>query len=101
MLDLRDVVSVMAPAASLATLASLRIVRVGLTPVAPVIQLTSACADPTKLYFPPVRRRSVIRPRLVERLDEGLAAGHRLTLVSAPAGFGKTTLASEWVAGGG
>ena len=55
----------------------------------------------TKLYFRLVRRRSVIRPRLVERLDEGLAAGHRLTLVSAPAGFGKTMLASEWVAGCG
>ncbi len=43
----------------------------------------------------------VLRPRLVERLDEGLAAGNRLTLVSAPAGFGKTTLVSEWVAGCG
>jgi ATP/maltotriose-dependent transcriptional regulator MalT len=37
----------------------------------------------------------------VERLDGGLAAGSRLTLVSAPAGFGKTTLVSEWVAGCG
>jgi len=38
----------------------------------------------------------VSRPRLVERLNAGL---HRkLTLVSAPAGFGKTTLLSEWVA---
>lgn len=55
----------------------------------------------TKLCVPPSRRRSVLRPRLVERLDEGLAAGHRLTLVSAPAGFGKTTLVSEWVAGCG
>ncbi len=55
----------------------------------------------TKLYIPPSRRRVVLRPRLVERLNEGLAAGHRLTLVSAPAGFGKTTLVSEWVAGCG
>jgi LuxR family maltose regulon positive regulatory protein len=55
----------------------------------------------TKLYFPPLRRRVVPRPRLVERLNEGLAAGNRLTLVSAPAGFGKTTLVSEWVAGCG
>ena len=39
----------------------------------------------------------VLRPRLIERLNEGL---HRkLTLISAPAGFGKTTLVSEWVAG--
>ena len=55
----------------------------------------------TKLYIPPLRRRSVPRPRLVERLNEGLSAGHRLTLVSAPAGFGKTTLVGEWVAGCG
>ncbi|HEX7612732.1 MAG TPA: hypothetical protein VF371_08145, partial [Candidatus Limnocylindrales bacterium] len=55
----------------------------------------------TKLYIPPSRRRVVLRPRLVERLNEGLAAGNRLTLVSAPAGFGKTTLVSEWVAGCG
>jgi LuxR family maltose regulon positive regulatory protein len=33
----------------------------------------------------------------VKRLDEGLSLGHRLTLISAPAGFGKTTLLSEWV----
>ncbi|MBA3388145.1 MAG: LuxR family transcriptional regulator, partial [Rubrobacter sp.] len=51
----------------------------------------------TKLYVPPPRPRAVLRPRLIERLDESL---HRkLTLVSAPAGFGKTTLLSEWVAG--
>jgi ATP/maltotriose-dependent transcriptional regulator MalT len=31
----------------------------------------------------------------VKRLDEGLRLGHRMTLVSAPAGFGKTTLLSE------
>ncbi len=51
----------------------------------------------TKLYIPPPRPKVVLRPRLVERLNEGL---HRkLTLISAPAGFGKTTLVSEWVAG--
>ncbi len=55
----------------------------------------------TKLYIPPSRQRVVLRPRLVQRLNEGLAAGHKLTLVSAPAGFGKTTLVSEWVAGCG
>jgi LuxR family maltose regulon positive regulatory protein len=49
----------------------------------------------TKLYIPPVRPGLVSRPRLIERLNEGL---HRkLTLISAPAGFGKTTLLSEWV----
>jgi len=52
----------------------------------------------TKLYIPPVRPGLVPRPRLIQRLDEGLRLGHRLTLVSAPAGFGKTTLLSEWVA---
>jgi len=55
----------------------------------------------TKLYIPPSRRRVVLRPRLVERLDAGLAAGNKLTLVSAPAGFGKTTLVGKWVAGCG
>jgi LuxR family maltose regulon positive regulatory protein len=55
----------------------------------------------TKLYIPPSRRRVVVRPRLVQRLTEGLAAGNKLTLVSAPAGFGKTTLIGEWVAGCG
>jgi len=49
----------------------------------------------TKLYIPPVRPELVPRLRLIERLNAGL---HRkLTLVSAPAGFGKTTCISEWV----
>ncbi len=55
----------------------------------------------TKLYIPPSRRRVVLRPRLIERLNEGLAAGHKVTLVSAPAGFGKSTVVAEWVAGCG
>ena len=50
----------------------------------------------TKLYIPPVRPEMVLRPRLLARLDEGLRLGRKLTLVSAPAGFGKTTLLSEW-----
>jgi LuxR family maltose regulon positive regulatory protein len=49
----------------------------------------------TKLYIPPTRLELVPRPRLLERLNEGLR--HKLTLVSAPAGFGKTTLVSEWL----
>src|SRR5918997_601220 len=53
----------------------------------------------TKLYVPPPQSRVVPRPRLTERLNEGL---HRkLTLISAPAGFGKTTLLGEWLAGCG
>jgi LuxR family maltose regulon positive regulatory protein len=50
----------------------------------------------TKLYIPPVRPNLVSRPRLLQRLDRGLSG--RLILVSAPAGFGKTTLVSEWLA---
>src|SRR5947209_2079491 len=51
----------------------------------------------TKLYLPRLRPNVVSRPRLIERLNEGL---HRkLTLIAAPAGFGKTTLVSAWVAG--
>jgi LuxR family maltose regulon positive regulatory protein len=48
-----------------------------------------------KIYIPPPRPELVPRPRLIERLNAGL---HRkLTLVSAPAGCGKTTLVSEWL----
>jgi LuxR family maltose regulon positive regulatory protein len=49
----------------------------------------------TKTYLPHIRPRLVPRPRLIERLNAGL--GRKLTLISAPAGFGKTTLASAWV----
>ena len=52
----------------------------------------------TKLYIPPLRPRVVLRPRLIGRLNEGLSVGRRLSLVTAPAGFGKTTLVSEWLA---
>jgi NAD(P)H-dependent FMN reductase len=47
-----------------------------------------------KLFIPPRRAMLVPRPRLVERLTQGLQGP--LTLISAPAGFGKTTLVSEW-----
>lgn len=50
----------------------------------------------TKLYIPPVRQsRTVLRPRLLERLNEGTQG--KLILISAPAGFGKTTLVAEWI----
>jgi LuxR family maltose regulon positive regulatory protein len=39
----------------------------------------------------------VRRPDLIQRLDEGLHLGHKLTLISAPAGFGKTTLVTQWL----
>jgi len=49
----------------------------------------------TKLFIRKPRTDLISRPRLLERLDECLQ--HKLTLISAPAGFGKTTLVSEWV----
>jgi LuxR family maltose regulon positive regulatory protein len=53
----------------------------------------------TKLYAPTLRAGLVPRLRLIERLTAGLAC--RLTLVSAPAGFGKTTLTAAWLHGAG
>ncbi|SNS14505.1 LuxR family transcriptional regulator, maltose regulon positive regulatory protein [Geodermatophilus saharensis] len=49
----------------------------------------------TKLHVPRRRRGLVARPRLLERLDRGTEAA--LTLVSAPAGFGKTTVLTDWL----
>ena len=68
-------------------------------PVAP--PLVPAAAMPlnllaTKLFVPPARTNLVPRPRLLERLQHGLHG--KLTLISAPAGFGKTTLVSDWAA---
>ncbi len=48
----------------------------------------------TKFHVPPPGSNLVSRPRLVQRLSEGRACP--VTLISAPAGFGKTTLLSEW-----
>ena len=48
-----------------------------------------------KITLPPTRPQLVVRPRLMERLQEGLA--RPFTLISAPAGFGKTTLISGWL----
>ncbi len=53
----------------------------------------------TKLYCPPVRTKLVSRPRLIGRLEEAFKGA--LTLISAPAGYGKTTLIGEWRAGVG
>ncbi|MCL4262027.1 MAG: LuxR family transcriptional regulator [Anaerolineae bacterium] len=59
----------------------------------------------TKLYIPPPRPAIVRRPHLGKRLNDGLrhnqVFGRKLTLISAAAGFGKTTLVSEWVSGSG
>lgn len=55
----------------------------------------------TKFYYPPPRPGLVPRPRLRERLDASLYQANsftrKLTLVSAPAGYGKTTLIAEWL----
>jgi LuxR family maltose regulon positive regulatory protein len=53
----------------------------------------------TKLHIPSSRPNLVPRLHLIERLNEGLRLQRKLTLVSAPAGFGKTTLLSEWIHG--
>ena len=50
----------------------------------------------TKLFIPPARPNLVQRTRLVQRVETGITSSHKLTLVSAPAGFGKTTLISDW-----
>ena len=52
----------------------------------------------TKLFAPARRSQAVARTRLLESLAGTLDPGARLALVSAPAGFGKTTLLSDWVA---
>lgn len=49
----------------------------------------------TKLYIPPPHPELIPRPRLIKRLNNGLY--RKLTLISAPAGFGKTTLVSSWL----
>ena len=49
----------------------------------------------TKLFIPPLRPKLVQRTHLIEKLNR--TADRKLTLISAPAGFGKTTLLSEWI----
>src|SRR5262245_27131303 len=49
----------------------------------------------TKLHIPATRSDAVFRPRLIELLDQGLP--RKLTLIAAPAGFGKTTLIAAWL----
>jgi LuxR family maltose regulon positive regulatory protein len=51
----------------------------------------------TKLHLPPAPANFVARPQLMQILDAALSRPQRLILVSAPAGFGKTTLVAEWV----
>ena len=51
----------------------------------------------TKLFIPPRRANLVVRSRLTERLEAAVQQHHALSLVSAKAGAGKTTLVSEWL----
>lgn len=49
-------------------------------------------------FFPPViHRKSIIRPRLFDILTKGLKENHKLALISAPAGYGKSTLVADWL----
>ncbi|RPI32473.1 MAG: hypothetical protein EHM70_08885 [Chloroflexota bacterium] len=54
----------------------------------------------TKLFIPSLQTKLVSRPHLIQRLEEGIQAGHRLVLVSAQAGSGKTSLLGEWASTG-
>ena len=68
---------------------------------APQVETRPDAAGPlleTKLFVPRLRRGLVARPRLSERLRRGAAS--KLTLIAAPAGFGKTTLLAEWLSAG-
>ncbi len=51
----------------------------------------------TKFHIPAWKDTSLARQRLLDQLTTGLEEGRKLTLVSAPAGYGKTTLASSWI----
>jgi LuxR family transcriptional regulator, maltose regulon positive regulatory protein len=51
----------------------------------------------TKFYIPPVRSNQIARPRLFDLMNTGL--DRALILLSAPAGYGKTTLVSGWLQG--
>ncbi len=51
----------------------------------------------SKLHRPSIPVKSVPRPQLIRQLNAGLESQCRLTLISAPAGFGKTSCAAEWV----
>ena len=53
----------------------------------------------TKLFVPPARATLIPRPRLFDRMQSGVQG--KLTLIAAPAGFGKTTLVSAWHASAG
>ena len=51
----------------------------------------------TKLFIPYLRTKLVERTRLLNKLSQGYKSHHRLLLINAPAGFGKTTLVRSWI----
>lgn len=51
----------------------------------------------TKFHVPPLRSNLVTRSHLIQRLNDGINQNQRLTLISAPAGYGKSTLLCGWV----
>lgn len=51
----------------------------------------------TKLYRPRTTPNLVTRPRLTQQLDDALRQGHPLILIAGPAGYGKTTLVTDWL----
>jgi len=59
----------------------------------------SSCLLPSKLYIPPANKNLIPRPRLVQILNDALEQDCHIILVSAPAGYGKTTLVTEWLRG--
>lgn len=51
----------------------------------------------TKLFIPPLQDTVIPRPRITDRIESSVRSGKALTLIAAPAGFGKTTVVSDWV----
>ena len=51
----------------------------------------------SKLHPPLIRKNHIRRARLIDKLDQGFTSGRKLSVISAPAGFGKTTLACDWL----
>ncbi len=82
-------------AGALAGLTASKLTTPSPEPAPPVTRPVPASILTTKLYPPPTRPEFVRRPRLIEHLNDGLQ--RKLTLISAPAGFGKTTLVSNWI----
>lgn len=83
-------------------MAFVQAIRTGKTGKAPVISTPAPPVEPgkqpllkTKLFVPHLHKGLVSRPQLLKKLDEG--SKKPLTLISAPAGYGKTTLLTEWI----